>query len=50
MVQANSQLALVHGLLLNSVNNTPVYVEMVHNTDDDSIMLLVIKDFATFVV
>ena len=37
MVEANSQLAHVHGLLINSVNNSALYVEMVHNTDDDTV-------------
>ena len=50
MVSANSQLALIHGLLMNSVNNRPVFAQMVHNTDDDSLQLLVISDFLRFTV
>ena len=39
MVQANSQLVKVAGLFMN-VKNRPVFVQIVHNTDDDTILLL----------
>ena len=49
MVQANSQMVKVAGLLINA-KNRPVFVQIVHNTDDDSILLLYIKDFKKFAV
>ena len=49
MVQANSQMLKVLGLLMN-VKNRPVFAQVVHNTDDDSIYLLYIKDFSGFKV
>ena len=50
MVSANSKLALVHGLLINSINNTAIFCQLVHNTDDDSIILLLISEFSKFPV
>lgn len=47
MVKANSQIEPIQGLILNTVNNLPVFVQLVHNTTDDSIILLFIKDFNT---
>ena len=47
MVKANSQLDPIQGLILNTVNNLPVFVQLIHNTTDDSIILLFIKDFNT---
>jgi len=49
MVQANSQMLKVLGLFMN-VKNRPVFAQVVHNTDDDSIYLLYIKDFSGFKV
>ena len=49
MVQANSQLVKVAGLFMN-VKNMPVFIQLVHNTDDDTILLLYIKDFKKFKV
>ena len=49
MVQANSQLVKVAGLFMN-VKNVPIFVQLVHNTDDDTIILLYIKDFKKYKV
>ena len=47
MVQANSQLVKVAGLFMN-VKNRPVFIQLVHNTDDDTILLLFIAEFQKF--
>ena len=49
MVSDNSQLALVNALLMeiDVFRIEPIFVQLVHNTDDDSLNLLVIKDPAT---
>ena len=47
MVQDNSQLSKVAGILMNSVSNEPVFVQIVLNSDDESLMLFMIKNFAT---
>ena len=49
MVQANSQLVKVAGLFMN-VKNRPVFIQLVHNTDDDTILLLFIVEFQKFKV
>ena len=49
MVQANSQMVKVAGLFMN-VKNRPIFVQIVHNTDDDTILLLYIDDFKKFKV
>ena len=48
MVQANSQLALVHSLLVNLMCNKAMFVQFIHNTDDDSLILILISDFIRF--
>ena len=48
MVSANSQLAPVHGLFVNSVNNQCIFIQLVHNTDDDSLILMLITDWNTY--
>ena len=50
MVIANSQVLLVHGLFINSVDNNAVFVQIVHQTDDDTLLLFYITDFTTFKV
>lgn len=47
MVQDNSQLTKVSGIFMNSINNQPVFVQVVLNSDDESLILFVIKNFAT---
>ena len=37
MVSANSQLVGIHGMLMNTVNNKAAFVELVLNTDDESL-------------
>ena len=48
MVAENSQMTLVNGLLMNSVNNQPVFVQVVFNSDNEALNLLVIIDFTKF--
>ena len=50
MVSSNQQLVLVDGLLVNTIDNQPCYVQLVHNSDDDTIMLLLINNFDDFTV
>jgi len=46
MVKANSQLALVHAQILEVDHFlAPIFAQLVHNTDDDSLLLLLITDF-----
>ena len=45
MVIANSQLILVHGILINTLEQECVFVQIVHNTDDDNLLLFYITDF-----
>jgi len=47
MVQDNSQLSCVFGIFINSVNNQPSYVQMVLNSDDESLMMFVISNFTS---
>ena len=48
MVAENSQMTLVNCLLMNSVNNQPVFVQVVFNSDNEALNLLVIADFTKF--
>ena len=48
MVAENSQMTLVNGLLMNSVNNQPVFVQVVFNSDNEALSLLIIVDFTKF--
>lgn len=48
MVAENSQMTLVNGLLMNSVNNQPVFVQVVFNSDNEALTLLIIVDFTKF--
>ena len=48
MVAENSQMSLVNGLLMNSVNNQPVFVQVVFNSDNEALSLLIIVDFTKF--
>lgn len=50
MVSANSQLVLVHSLIINSLSNQAIFLQLVHNTDDDSLLLLYIEDFKSYQV
>ena len=45
MVTSNQQLVLVNGLLMNSFSNEAVFVQLVHRTYDDGLLLLYVKDF-----
>ena len=48
MVAENSQMTLVNGLLMNSVNNQPVFVQVVFNSDNEALSLLIVIDFTKF--
>ena len=50
MVVANSQFICIYGLMINSLENQPCFVQILHNTDDDSLILMLISDFKTFKV
>ena len=40
-------LALIHSNFVNTVSNQAIFVQVVHNTDDDSLILLLISDFSS---
>ena len=47
MVQDNSQLAPINSLAMeiDMFRSEPVLIQLIHNTDDDNLILLIIKDF-----
>lgn len=48
MVRMNSQLVLLQGLLINSMDYKPIFVQLVHNTDDDGLLMFFVRDFSGF--
>ena len=45
MVRMNSQLVMLQGLLINSMDYKPIFVQLVHNTDNDGLLMFYITDF-----
>lgn len=45
MVRMNSQLLMLQGLLINSMDYKPIFVQLVHNTDNDGLLMFYITDF-----
>ena len=41
----NSQLVMLQGLLINSMDYKPIFVQMVHNTDNDGLLMFYISEF-----
>jgi len=51
LIYANSQYVTIHfELFLISDDDPPIYIEIVHNTDDDSVILFVVADIVDFIV
>ena len=51
LIYANSQYVTIHFELYRlDEGDYPVYIELVHNTDDDSLMLFLVDDMKEFTV
>ena len=45
MVRMNSQLVMLQGLLINSMDYKPIFVQLVHNTDNDGLLMFYMTEF-----
>lgn len=51
LIYANSMYVTIHfELYRTSEDDNPIYIELVHNTDDDSLILLIVSDSTDFKV
>ncbi|CDW89734.1 UNKNOWN [Stylonychia lemnae] len=51
LIYANSQYVTIHfELFLINEDEPPIYIEIVHNTDDDSVILFIVADIVDFLV